>query len=72
MTLSRLRVCKVFGIVDVNSSEKPVTYCRAGSLFPAIPCPVRQRAGTESRPYKVGEKLVLKPLHTRFMDIICF
>ncbi len=43
-------VCKVFVTVDVNSSEKPVLYCRAGSLCPAIPCPVRQRAGTENPP----------------------
>ncbi len=40
-----------FVTVDVNSSEKPVTYCRVGSLCPAIPCPVRQRTGTETRPY---------------------
>ncbi len=42
-------VCKDFVTVDVNSSAKPVIYCRAGSLCPAIPCPVRQRAGTETQ-----------------------
>ena len=45
------RVCPVFVILCINSREKPVTHCPAGSLCPAMLCPVRQRAGTETRPY---------------------
>ena len=44
-------VCKVFVTLCINSREKPVTHCRAGSLCPAMPRPVGQRAGTETRPY---------------------
>ena len=36
-----------------------------GSLWPAIPCPVRQRAGTETRPYngwwEVSDKIFTHP-----------
>ncbi len=39
-----------------------------GSLCPAIPCPVRQRAGTETRPYNGDGHILPITLHTHVTE----
>ena len=59
-----LGVCKVFGIVGINSKEKPVTHCRVGSLCPAMPCSEDNGRAQRPAPTMVGEKLMPITLHT--------
>ena len=51
------RVCKVFVTLGVNSKEKPLTHCPAGSLYLAMPRPVGHN-GRAQRPAPTmgGEK----------------
>ena len=62
--MSMMGVCKVFVTVDVNSSEKPVIYCRAGLCSRPLPPILRHGGAQRPAPTMVGEKLVTKILHT--------